>query len=128
MKVLIDTLVFLWLITGDSRLSAVARHTFLDVDNRIFLSAASLWEISIKMSLGKIVLHEQWFRMIQNEMARNVIQWLPIEMIYCNEVARLPFYHRDPFDRMRVAQAITEDMRLLSRDRGLSDYQIVRIW
>ena len=128
MKVLLDTHALLWLITGDDRLSENARQIFLNQENRLFFSAASLWEICIKKCLGKIALKNGWFHTIQNEMETNTIQWLPIEMAHCIEVAEMPFHHRDPFDRMLIAQALVEDMQLLSRDRRLSDYAIERIW
>jgi PIN domain nuclease of toxin-antitoxin system len=128
MKVLLDTHTFLWLVTGDDRLSETARQTFLNLENSLFFSAASLWEICIKISLGKISLKSGWFQTIQDEMELNAILWLPIEMPHCAEVAKLPFHRRDPFDRMLIAQAIVEDMQLLSRDSRLSAYTIKRIW
>lgn len=128
MKVLLDTHAFLWLVTGDVRLTENARQTFLNTEKSLFFSAASLWEICIKKSLGKISLRNGWFQTIQEEMEINTIQWLPIEMTHCAEVAELPFHHRDPFDRMLIAQAIVEDMQLLSRDRRLSDYAVELIW
>ncbi len=128
MKVLLDTHALLWLITGDDRLSENARQTFLNTENSLFFSAAGLWEICLKKSLGKISLKNRWFQTIQEEMEINTIQWLPIEMTHCAEVTELPFHHRDPFDRMLIAQAIVEDMQLLSRDRRLSDYAIELIW
>jgi PIN domain nuclease of toxin-antitoxin system len=128
MKVLLDTHAFLWLITDEDRLSENARQTFLNTENSLFFSAASLWEICIKTSLGKISLKDGWFQTIKEEMAINTIQWLPIEMTHCAEVTELPFHHRDPFDRMLIAQAIVEEMKLLSRDSRLSDYAIELIW
>jgi len=82
----------------------------------------------MKKSLGKISLKDGWFQTIQEEMEINTIQWLPIEMRHCAEVAELPFYHRDSFDCMLIAQAIVEEMKLLSRDSRLSDYTIELIW
>ena len=128
MKVLLNTLALLWLITGDDRLTENARQIFLNNKNRLFFSAASLWEICIKKSLGKISLKNGWFRAIQEEMQINTIQWLPIDMAHCIEVAELPTHHRDPFDRMLIAQTIVEELQLLSRDRRFSDYAIERIW
>ena len=128
MKVLLDTHAFLWLVTDDHRLSETARQTFLNTENMFFFSAASLWEICIKKSLGKISLKGGWFQTIQDEMVINAIQWLPIEMPHCAEVTKLPFHHRDPFDRMLIAQAMVEDMQLMSRDTHLSAYAIKRIW
>ena len=128
MKTLLDTNAFLWLITGDERLSETAKKIFLDQGNSLFFSAASLWEICIKKSLGKLSLKSGWLKAIQDEMKVNAIQWLPIEMLHCAELTKLPFHHRDPFDRMLIAQAMVEDMLVLSRDGRLSDYQITRIW
>jgi len=128
MKVLLDTHVFLWLITGDKQLSQKARKIFLNKENRVFLSAVSLWEMCIKMSLGKLSLKEGWFEIVQHEMKGNFIEWLPIEMQHCLELVNLPFHHRDPFDRMLIAQAIVEKMQILSRDTRFTDYPIQRVW
>ena len=128
MKVLLDTHAFLWLISDDGRLSENARQTFLNTENSLFFSAASLWEICVKKSLGKISLKDGWFQTIQEEMEINTIQWLPIEMTHCAGVAELPLHHRDPFDRMLIAQAIVEEMKLMSRDSRLSIYAIELIW
>jgi PIN domain nuclease of toxin-antitoxin system len=128
MKVILDTHAFLWLVTGDDRLSETARQTFLNLEDKLFFSAASLWEICIKIGLEKIALKSGWFQTIQDEMELNAVLWLPIEMPHCVEVTKLPFHHSDPFDRMLIAQAIVEDMQLLSRDSRLSAYAIKRIW
>jgi PIN domain nuclease of toxin-antitoxin system len=128
MRVLLDTHAFLWSITGDDRLSKTAGKTFLNPENNLFLSAASFWEICLKMSLGKLSLKRGWFKTIQEEMKINAIQWLPVEMPHCVELTKLPFHHRDPFDRMLIAQAMVEDLQLLSRDGRLSTYEIKRIW
>ena len=128
MKVLLDTHAFLWSITGDDRLSKTAEEIFLDPDNNLFFSAASFWEICIKMSLGKLSLKRGWFKTIQEEMRINAVQWLPVEMQHCVELTKLPFHHRDPFDRMLIAQAMAEDLQLLSRDSRLSAYEINRVW
>jgi PIN domain nuclease of toxin-antitoxin system len=128
MKVLLDTHAFLWSIAGDKKLSKTARKTFLDPRNRLFLSAVSMWEICIKISLEKLSLKSGWFKKIQNEMSTNAVQWLPVEMQHCVELTKLPFHHRDPFDRMLVAQARVEDLQVLSRDVRLSAYDIECIW
>jgi PIN domain nuclease of toxin-antitoxin system len=128
MKVLLDTHCFLWLVTGDDRLSETARVIFLNPDNRLFFSAASFWEICVKKNLGKIVLQNGWLETIQNEMTVNTIEYLQIEIPHCFKVTELPFHHRDPFDRMLVAQAMVEDMQLLSSDSRLSAYAVTRIW
>jgi PIN domain nuclease of toxin-antitoxin system len=128
MNVLLDTHAFLWAITGDKQLSEIARETFLNSGNRLFFSAVSMWEICIKISLGKLSLKRGWFKKIQNELMINAVQWLPIEMSHCAELTKLPFHHRDPFDRMLIAQARVEDLQVLSRDVRLSAYGIKLIW
>jgi len=128
MNVLLDTHAFLWAIAGDKKLSKTARKIFLDPANRLFFSAASMWEICIKISLEKLALKSGWFKNIQNEMSTNAIQWLPVEMQHCVELTKLPFHHRDPFDRMLAAQARAEDLQVLSRDVRLSAYDIECIW
>ncbi len=128
MNVLLDTHAFLWSVTGDDRLSKTAVKIFLNPENCLFFSAASLWEICIKMSLEKLSLKRGWYETIKEEMRLNAIQWLPVEMQHCAELTKLPFHHRDPFDRMLIAQAMVEDLQLLSRDSRLSVYKIDRIW
>ena len=128
MKVLLDTHAFLWAIAGDKRLSETARKTFLDPGNSLFFSAVSMWEICIKISLGKLSLKSGWLKKIQNELMMNAVQWLPVEMSHCAELTKLPFHHRDPFDRMLVAQARVENLQMVSRDVSLSDYDIERLW
>ena len=128
MKVLLDTHAFLWSITGDDRLSETAEKTFLNPENNLYFSAASFWEICIKLSLGKLSLKSGRLKTIQEEMRINAVQWLPVEMQHCVELTKLPFHHRDPFDRMLIAQALAEDLQLLSRDGRLSAYEIELIW
>ena len=128
MNVLFDTHALLWSITGDDRLSKTAEEIFLDPDNNLFFSAASFWEICIKMSLGNLSLKHGWFKTIQEEMRINAVQWLPVEMQHCVELTKLPFHHRDLFDRMLIAQAMVEDLQLVSRDGRLSAYEIELIW
>lgn len=80
------------------------------------------------MSLGKRSLKRGWFKTIQEEVRVNAVQWLPDEIQHCVELTKLPFHHRDPLDRMLIAQATTEDLQLLSRDSRLFAYEINRIW
>ena len=128
MRVLLDTHALLWLITGDKRLSKTSIKIFLNTDNRLYFSIISLWEICIKKSLDKISLKNNWLDIIQEEMKTNSIQWLHVAVSHCAKVIELPFYHRDPFDRMLIAQAMTEDLSILSRDNRFSAYDIKCIW
>ena len=124
MKILLDTHIFLWLISGDKRLRSSTKNVFLDPENRLYFSAASMWEISIKISLGKLVLSDGWQSTIQRELRDNSINWLPIEMKHCLGLVDLPFHHRDPFNRMLISQAKTEQMSILSGDNVLSAYEV----
>lgn len=128
MRVLLDTHALLWLIADDKRLSQPARQAFLDPANDLFFSVASFWEICIKISLEKLKLAPGWPDTIQREMTQNTVGWLPIETGHCLAASRLPFHHRDPFDRMLVAQAQVEALAVMSADHGFSDYPVQRIW
>ncbi len=128
MNILLDTQVILWSISGDSRLSNQVRSAFLDPTNNLYFSMAGYWEIAIKISIGKLELADQWPVIIDREMRGNFIKFLPITQEHCNCLTELPFHHRDPFDRMLVAQAKTEQMVLLSADSQLKKYEIEVIW
>jgi len=128
MRVLLDTHALLWLLTDDARVSNRARQTFLDTSNQFYFSVASLWEISIKISLGKLRLAENWWARIQDELSLNAIQWLPIKAEHCLTLTTLEFHHRDPFDRMLIAQAVVEGMAVLSRDKSMRSYPVRCIW
>jgi PIN domain nuclease of toxin-antitoxin system len=124
MDILLDTQILLWAINGDKRLTQKNSKIFLDPENNLHFSIAGYWEIAIKVSIGKLKLSEQWPKIIQREMQRNFIKLLPITMEHCNCIAELPFHHRDPFDRILVAQAQIEEMTLLSTDNQLKKYAI----
>ncbi|MBI5586357.1 MAG: type II toxin-antitoxin system VapC family toxin [Deltaproteobacteria bacterium] len=128
MKTLLDTHVFLWLLTDDERLSSQARQVYLDPKTSVYLSAASFWEIGIKISLGKLTLKEGWLKVCEEQMQANAMLWLPIEKRHCEQVSRLPFHHRDPFDRMLVAQAQVEDLVLVSSDVCFPAYGLPCLW
>jgi len=128
MNLLLDTHAFLWFIAGNSSLSRKARATIEDENNRILLSVASLWEIAIKVSLGKITLSEPFDTLIPEHLAANGIELLDISVEHTALVATMPFHHRDPFDRLIAAQASVEDMTLISIDEVFDVYEVVRLW
>lgn len=105
MKLLLDTHAFLWFIGGDERLSPAARALIEDGTNDVFLSVASLWEMAIKISLGRLQLAQPFEIFIPNQLSLNHIELLGVTISHVARVAVLPFYHRDPFDRLLVAQA-----------------------
>lgn len=129
MKLLLDTHVLLWVLTDSSKLSLPVIRSYQDQGNTIYVSAASFWELGIKISLGKLVFHtDDWAASIKEELERNGIRWLPIEPTHCAQVSTLPFHHRDPFDRLLVAQALCEEMALATADTAMTAYDIKIIW
>ena len=128
MKILLDTHAFIWICTGNERLSSAARETILDSRSRLHLSVASWWEMCVKISIGKLGLHPRWSTVFKREMQNNEIEWLPVRPEHCERVATLPFHHRDPFDRMLVAQALQEKMSILSADENLRAYNVKVLW
>ena len=124
MKLLLDTHAVLWFLRGDERLSESARRHLADEANRVLLSAAVAWEISIKRSLGKLVAPPDYVSALLDA----GVQPLAISVEHARAVERLPAHHRDPFDRMLVAQAIVEGAALVSRDEALRPYDVTLIW
>ncbi|CAM2160198.1 type II toxin-antitoxin system VapC family toxin [Paraburkholderia tropica] len=118
MRLLLDTHVYLWALMDDRKLSKVARKLILDADE-VYVSSASIWEASIKSSLGKLDVDiEQLVEQIEASGFRE----LPVRALHAARVRSLPDIHRDPFDRMLVAQALTEPLRLMTADAHLSKY------
>ena len=128
MKLLLDTHSFIWFIEGNPRLSETARTLIADGGNEIFLSVASLWEMAIKISLGKLGLSEPYEVFIATQLQLNQIGLLDISFSHTVRVTKLPFHHRDPFDRLLNAQSLVEDIPIVSIDAKLDDYGVRRIW
>jgi PIN domain nuclease of toxin-antitoxin system len=128
MKILLDTHAFLWIIHGDNNVSKKAKDCFIEPQNKLFLSAASYWEICIKQSIGKLRLLKNWSNIIDVEMVESSISWLPIEKSHCTGIMSLPYLHRDPFDRMLIAQAICEGLTILTADENIVQYNIPTVW
>ena len=128
MKILLDTHAFLWFVTNDRELSQTAKKLFLDEENELYLSAVTGFEIAQKYSLGKLQLTEKPSEFITNRIDANNLIELPIFMAHTTVLEKLPRHHRDPFDRLLVAQAMIEKVPLLSADEQLSAYPIKRLW
>jgi len=127
MKLLLDTHTFLWFIADNPRLSGKARE-LLEEDNELLLSTASLWEVAIKFSLGKLTLAAPYKKFMAEQLENNSITMLSITMGHLDAVASLPFHHRDPFDRLLIAQAIVEAIPIVSVDLAFDAYPIGRLW
>lgn len=129
MTLLLDTHALLWMISDDPRLPASARR-HIETTATLAWSTVSLWEIGIKLSLHRpdFRLATGWDRRIPEEMSRNGIHRIGLEPHHCAEVSILPWHHRDPFDRILVAQARCENLRILSADPAFDAYDVVRVW
>ena len=123
MKLLLDTHILLWYLEGHSNLAVVQRQLIEDRHNQVAVSIASLWEMTIKISIGKLTLMDD-LATIENALLHQGINILPIQTAHLQCLLSLPFHHRDPFDRLIIAQAVTEEMTLLSDDTAFSAYAI----
>ena len=128
MNILLDTHAFLWFIDENPRLSEPARVLIEAEDSQPFLSMASLWEIAIKISLGKLQLERSYEAFIPQQLALNGIGILNFSLEHIAAIASLPFHHRDPFDRLIAVQSKIEKMTLISADPSFDLYEIERVW
>ena len=124
-SLLVDTNVIVWLLLGDRpRVSETARLALEDERNRVVVSAATVWEIAVKRSVGKLTIEDGWSRAL----TRLGFDALPVTSIHAEAVEHLPWHHRDPFDRLLVAQAKTERFELVSADARLAAYGVELVW
>jgi PIN domain nuclease of toxin-antitoxin system len=128
MNILLDTHAFLWFIDDNPRLSESARVLIESEEAQPFVSMASLWEIAIKISLGKLQLTEPYESFFPKQLALNGIGILNLSVEHTAAIAALPFHHRDPFDRLLAVQSKTENMTLVSADPTFDAYGVKRIW
>ena len=128
MRILLDTHTLLWFYLGDARLSGTARTGIHDPGNTKLVSPASYWELAIKVSLGKYVLTETYDELIQHAIFDNGFAILPVEPSHTAALIALPYHHKDPFDRLLIAQAQVEVTPLVSADALFDAYPITRLW
>ena len=128
MRVLLDTHTFLWWVMDSPRLSTQSRQIITDGNNAIFLSAVSGWEMAIKAQYGRLQLPKTPDLFVAEQLALNAFQSLPVQMSHALHVYTLPQHHRDPFDRLLIAQSQLEDMPLLSADSEIGAYNVHVIW
>lgn len=127
MRFLIDTHTFLWFIHDSPQLSANAKN-LLESDNELWVSIVSLWEIAIKVNIGKLRLPNCYEDFIPEQLALNDIEILPIKMAHLAIYTTLPLHHRDPYDRLLIAQAMTEKVSIIGSDVTFNSYSVNRIW
>jgi PIN domain nuclease of toxin-antitoxin system len=127
-RYLLDTHAFLWWIADDARLSRRASVLIQDAGNEVLFSAASAWEIAIKAQLGRIAFENDLLEFIPRQVAANGFVNLPITVDHALQVCRLPLLHRDPFDRILIAQSQVEKLPLLTSDAAIGRYDVEVIW
>lgn len=128
MRLLLDTHTFLWFIGGDERISDKAKEAITDLENEVFLSVASLWEIAIKINIGKLKLPRPFGELIPEQLMQNEVTILRIELSHMARYVDLPLHHRDPFDRLIIVQAQMEEMPLVSKDDTFESYDVSLLW
>ncbi len=128
MRLLLDTNILIWLIAGSHNLSNAAQQAIEADDNSLYLSIVSLWEITIKMSLGKLDLSISLDQLINDYLLPSEIKILPISINHLFTLRELPLHHRDPFDRLLISQTQAEELTLVSGDGLFGDYSIKILW
>jgi PIN domain nuclease of toxin-antitoxin system len=127
MKALLDTHTFLWAISGNEKLSRRASEIFAGPSD-LWLSVASIWEILIKVQIGKIPLPQPTGSYLVKKLAENRIETLPVSLDHVLKIEALPVHHRDPFDRILIAQSLEENLPLVTSDSIFNRYDVELIW
>jgi PIN domain nuclease of toxin-antitoxin system len=128
MKLLLDTHTFIWWAGEPEKLSSNALALLEDEDNELMLSVVSVWEMQIKSQLGKLRLNVPLEDLIESQRQENGLQILPIELEHALALSRLPTLHKDPFDRLLIAQGRVEDVDIVSKDSEFASYPVRVIW
>ena len=128
MRLLLDTCSFLWFVTRDTKLSEIAQRSIEEAGNEVFFSAVSSWEISRKYEMGQLVLPSPPERFLPRQRETNRFTFLPLEEIHLIHAARLPQHHRDPSDRLLIAQASLNGLTILTPDPLFSRYAVQVRW
>jgi len=128
MKLLLDTHTFIWFIKGNLNLSNTARNLIEDEGNQRFLSIASLWKMAIKVSMNKLTLQAPFTNLVMQQVYGNAIEVLEIRSEHLDVLAKMPFHHKDPFDRLIIAQSIAENIAVISKDSEFGGYPMTLLW
>lgn len=128
MRLLLDTHAFLWIANGLPKVPPHVFAVYRDRNNEVLLSVVSAWEIQVKVQTGKLDLDDPLGELINTERERNGLKILPVDLDHVFALGELPLHHRDPFDRLLVAQAIAENAKLVTADPELSKYPVEILW
>jgi PIN domain nuclease of toxin-antitoxin system len=127
-RLLLDTHAFLWWVGDAPELKSTAKRAIADARNECYLSVASCWEMAIKISLGKLRLTKPIERFVTEQLTANGIILLSVDLRHAAKVEKLPFHHRDPFDRLLIAQAMMEKLVIVSADKAFAKYEVKVLW
>jgi PIN domain nuclease of toxin-antitoxin system len=128
MNYLLDTHTFLWWADQYTLLSSTAYQLCQDTENTLFLSIASVWEIQIKVQIGKLALPMPLKDMVDIHIKNNKIEFLPIQLPHIYHLATLPNHHKDPFDRLLISQAMIENLPMITSDADIAKYPVQTVW
>lgn len=128
MNLLLDTCTFLWYVTDDDSLSVTAGLLIADPNNTAYVSVATIWEMAIKSRTGKLEIPSPFAQFIDTALLSNNFRIRNINISHLKRVALLPLMHRDPFDRLLIAQSLAEDLPIITNDTVFDAYQVQRIW
>jgi len=128
MNLLLDSHAFVWMHEEAHKLSVKVAYEILNPSNQIFLSVASVWELQIKITLGKFSFSDTLENVIIKEKQTNNLQILPVQLVHALYLENLPPHHRDPFDRLLISQAAVENMTLVTADPEFTKYQTNLLW
>ena len=128
MKYLLDTCTFLWFISGDEKISPVAAELIKNPENEIFLSVISNWECILKKNLGLSALPQPLSQSLQERRERHGILSLPLDETSLAHLSKLPWHHKDPFDRMLICQALEHSLSIVTPDVLISQYPVKTVW
>jgi PIN domain nuclease of toxin-antitoxin system len=128
MRLLLDTHAFIWFVDGNPKLSNAARTAIDDVENLVYLSVASVWELAILVSLQRLTLQRTVKEYVALYTEKNAIDLLPVTIDHIEGIVSLPFHHRDPFDHLLLAQAKSSHLTLVSADNAFKHYAVDILW
>ena len=128
MKILLDTHTFIWMDAAPEKLPKQVTELLQNPKHNLLLSVVSVWEIQIKTQLGKLDINNDLANLVQEQQERNKLVILPVTLVHVLALGKLPLHHKDPFDRLLIAQALSEDAALLSRDEFFSAYPVKVFW
>jgi PIN domain nuclease of toxin-antitoxin system len=128
MKLLLDSHAFIWSYDERHKLSPRALEAMSELSNELFLSIASIWEIQVKIQSGKLIFKDPLNDIITEQQRINALQILPVTLAHILELENLPLYHKDPFDRLLISQAMVENMTLVSSDKHFAQYEADLLW